>query len=302
MVSCVIPTYKRSETLVEAIKSVLSQSYSKIEVIIVDDNEPNDSYSLEVQRNLKCIGDNRVKYIQQTKHKNGAAARNLGIISSVGEFIAFLDDDDLWMPNKIEMQVNFLNDHPEIDGTSTYYTHFLDGKPIRHCPKYNCVDIHKKVLGREVAVFTSTILLRKIAIEQSGYFDESLQRHQDLQLILDFLFCHSLEVIPDYLVNMSMDLSENRVKTSRLIEIKQRFFDVAKRHFDKYDRRLKRDLYAAHYFEIVFSALKTKQFRAAIKYLWKIGPNFKAWDNFIKRVKERRSNMIRTEFEGKNKK
>ena len=79
LVSVVIPTYKRSDTLIRAVSSVLNQSYRNIEVIVVDDNTPNDVYSIETQEKLKRIKDSRIRYIQQEKHINGAVARNVGI-------------------------------------------------------------------------------------------------------------------------------------------------------------------------------------------------------------------------------
>src|SRR5690554_2886294 len=93
MVSCIIPTYKRSETLVRAINSVLEQTYKKIEILVIDDNHPNDRFSLMVQKQLEQFND-KVRYIQQEKHVNGAVARNVGIKFARGEYIAFLDDDD----------------------------------------------------------------------------------------------------------------------------------------------------------------------------------------------------------------
>ena len=105
MVSCIIPTYRRSDSLIKAINSVLAQTYKNIEVIVVDDNDPDDKYSIMVQDKLATIKDERLRYIKQERHKNGAAARNTGIKASRGEYIAFLDDDE-WLPEKLEMQIN----------------------------------------------------------------------------------------------------------------------------------------------------------------------------------------------------
>lgn len=128
MVSCIIPTYKRSDTLIRAVKSVINQSYKNLEIIIVDDNEPNDEYSLIVQERLKAISDERIRYIQQKKHINGAAARNVGINAARGEFIAFLDDDDEWLPSKIEKQINKLMSNQEYNGITCLYTICTNGK------------------------------------------------------------------------------------------------------------------------------------------------------------------------------
>lgn len=101
LVSVIIPTYKRPNMLGRAIDSVLGQSYTNIEVVVVDDNSDGDKYRLEtIQYMERYANDYRVKYIKHKTNQNGSAARNTGIQNSVGEYIAFLDDDDYFL--KIE--------------------------------------------------------------------------------------------------------------------------------------------------------------------------------------------------------
>ncbi|MDY4948211.1 MAG: glycosyltransferase family 2 protein [Clostridium cadaveris] len=291
LVSCIIPTYKRNNTLIRAINSVMNQTYSNLEILVIDDNVPNDENSLSVQKQLKAISDNRIRYIQQEKHINGAVARNVGINSAKGEFVAFLDDDDEWKNTKIEKQVEFLNENPKIGGVSSYYEFFNNDILVRKCYPYNCNEIHKKIIGRSVAVFTSTVLMRRISLDKSGYFDESLKRHQDLQLLLDFTSVNKFEVISEYLVCLHIDDEMNRGNSRNIVEIKNMFFEKEKSHFDKYDKHTKRRLYDAHYFEIIFSALKGKRLILAIKYLCKIGFNIYAYKDVMIRYKERKINL-----------
>ncbi len=107
MVSVIIPTYNRAGYLVEAIESVLSQSYNNIEIIIIDDGSSDDT-----QEKLKPYRDK----IQYTYIENGgpARARNIGMQLARGEFIAFLDSDDLYYPYKIEIQAGFLDKHKDV--------------------------------------------------------------------------------------------------------------------------------------------------------------------------------------------
>lgn len=146
LVSCIVPTYRRSDTLSKAIDSILQQSYYKLEILIVDDNEPNDEYSRKVQSILRSYEDKRIKYLQQTHHKNGAAARNFGIRNANGEYIAFLDDDDTWEPEKIEKQIAFLNLNKEFAGVSCLFAYYRNGKFVRRSPPYSSDHLHKKVL------------------------------------------------------------------------------------------------------------------------------------------------------------
>lgn len=110
LVSVVMPTYKRSDKLIRAIDSVLNQTYVNLELLLVNDNDPEDGYTKELKKRVeKYFNDSRFTLIIQDKHINGAVARNVGIKQAKGEFIAFLDDDDWWKKNKIEEQVKFLS-------------------------------------------------------------------------------------------------------------------------------------------------------------------------------------------------
>lgn len=286
-VSCVIPTFKRSDTLVRAVTSVLNQNYKNIEVIVVDDNNPNDEYSVETQRKLKNIKDSRLIYIQQKQHINGAVARNVGIQEATGEYIAFLDDDDEWNEEKIRKQISFLNNNPEIQGVSCLYDVKKDGMTIRKCHPYNGKNLHKKVIDRSVSVFTSTILLRRKALDKSGYFNETLLRHQDLQFLLDFLALNNMSVLNEYLVTLHADSEMNHPNVNNMIEIKKNFFKVCSNHLKCYNRKEQKQILDAHYFEIVVTAIRQREWGTGIKYIKKIGVNPKAYLNVINRWRKR---------------
>ena len=101
LVSVIIPTYNRKRLLSRAVKSVLNQSYSNLECIIVD-----DASSDETREVINSFQDDRIIYFRHEENKGASAARNTGIKKSQGEFIAFLDDDDLWFPEKLNKQLN----------------------------------------------------------------------------------------------------------------------------------------------------------------------------------------------------
>src|SRR5690625_1857772 len=106
LVSVIIPTYKRPRMLTRALKSVLMQTYKNIEVIIVDDNDENSEYRKQTINFMKEYKSNPIiKYIKHKKNKGGSEARNTGIYKATGKYISFLDDDDEYMPTKIEKQV-----------------------------------------------------------------------------------------------------------------------------------------------------------------------------------------------------
>ncbi|WP_052131499.1 glycosyltransferase family 2 protein [Planococcus sp. CAU13] len=108
-VSIIIPTYKRSNLLERAIESVLNQTYSNIEVVVVDDNIPDSQHRAETEIKMKKYStDYRVIYVKNNKSLGGAFARNVGIKNANGKFITFLDDDDIYLPHKVGKQLRFM--------------------------------------------------------------------------------------------------------------------------------------------------------------------------------------------------
>ena len=187
LVSVVIPTFKRSDTLARAIQSVLNQTYKELEILVVDDNIRESVESIMVHEIVSSFEDNRVRLVEQEKHINGAVARNEGIKAAQGEYVAFLDDDDEFMAEKIEKQVAFLNSHQDVGGVSCLYKVYMNGAVTHTCRPYTGDNLQFQVLSRQVAILTSTFMCRKPLIEKSGAFNPSLRRHQDLQLFTDFL-------------------------------------------------------------------------------------------------------------------
>ena len=289
LVSCVIPTYRRSDTLSRAIDSVLKQTYSNVEVLVVDDNEKDSPDSLNVSKLVQSYSDYRVKLITQPKHINGAEARNAGIRASKGDYIAFLDDDDVWLPTKIERQMEAMSDHPECSGSSCLYSHYGKDRVIRSCPPYSSDNLHRKIIGRDVAVFTSTVVLKKDKLLESGLFNINLKRHQDLQLLLDFTRHNKIVVLNEYLVKLYVDSNINRANdVQRLIEVKERFFEACNNHLDLYTKKERKDILAAHYFEIILAALRGRNWAVTLKYIFKVGINFRAYFQLRKRMLGRR--------------
>ena len=109
LVSVIIPTYKRSDYLIRALNSVLMQSYSNIEIVIVDDNDPGSEYRKKTKEKINNYKDlAKIQYIENLKNLGGALARNEGIKAAQGEYVAFLDDDDIFLKDKIKHQMEFM--------------------------------------------------------------------------------------------------------------------------------------------------------------------------------------------------
>lgn len=106
LVSVIIPTFNRRELLESAIQSVLNQTYSNLEVLVIDDCSNDDTSNY-----INSIEDTRVQYYRNRKTLFAPQCRNVGILKAKGEFIAFLDDDDIWLPNKLEHQIPLFEDN-----------------------------------------------------------------------------------------------------------------------------------------------------------------------------------------------
>ena len=289
LVSCVIPSYKRCDTVTRAIDSVLSQTYKNIEICVVDDNVPGDEYSIALQNVLKQYKtDGRVRYISQEKHINGAVARNAGIKAARGEYIAFLDDDDEWLPTKIEKQISILLSDASIGGVTSLWMQCKEGIVTRHCPAYTTDNFQFKVLSRQISVFSSTVLIRKSVIDKFRGFDGDLIRHQDLQFLVDAASITSFSVVPEYLVKLHTDSEINRPALMKFINAKYAFFNSVRKEIEKYDNKDKKRIICAHYFEVVVAAIKAKKYGIALKYLAKIGINLAAYRDLYQRYMGRK--------------
>lgn len=178
-VSVIIPTYKRPEKLRSAIQQVLEQSFQAFELIIVSDgsHEETDEVMAAYQEHVN------IRYFSYPENKGGNHARNVGIKKARGEYIAFLDDDDLWARTKLEKQVELLDENPEVGlvytGKKTVYPEY--NVSYIHAPKA-IGDLSEKIFLTNYVGSTSNVMLRKELFDEVGLFDEHLPSMQDREM------------------------------------------------------------------------------------------------------------------------
>lgn len=177
-VSVIIPTYNRAAMLKEAVDSVLAQNYRNFELIVVDDGSTDDTLEF-----LSAFRED-ITLVRQT-HQGVSSARNAGIKAASGSLVAFLDSDDLWLPEKLSHQVDFFNANPEAQICQTEEIWIRNG--IRVNPKKR----HKKPSGmifkaslNLCLVSPSAVMLRHGLLKTIGLFDESLPACEDYDLWL----------------------------------------------------------------------------------------------------------------------
>lgn len=179
LVSVIIPSYNAAEYVKEAVDSALRQTYSEVEVVVVDDGSTDKTK----QALAPYIGKKQIKYIYQD-NKGLAGARNTGIKNSSGEYIAFLDADDLFLPEKIEEQVRIFEDNRSYGVCYSDLLHFDEvGNFYHHRYKYPSGNIFEPLLHRQF-MNPLTVMVRKEIFDQYGYFDEKLHRSEDWDLWL----------------------------------------------------------------------------------------------------------------------
>jgi glycosyltransferase involved in cell wall biosynthesis len=125
LVSVVIPAYNAERFLARAMRSALAQTYSHLELIVVDDGSTDGTAGI-----IRAFPDPRVRHLSQPNRGQGAA-RNLGIRASTGRYVTFLDADDVYLPQKVERQVEFLTTHPECEIVFCEALHFYSERPHR---------------------------------------------------------------------------------------------------------------------------------------------------------------------------
>lgn len=180
LVSVVIPTHNRDKLVSRAVDSVLSQTYQPIEVIVVSDGSTDHTDQIMAEYEKKYPN---VRYIAYKPGKGGNHARNTGIKAAQGEYVAFLDDDDEWLAEKIEKQIKIFEADPKIGIVCTAISSIYDdsGKKKEFIPKapYDC---SVEILKHNVIGPTITVCVRHELLDEVGMFDEDLCAMQDWDL------------------------------------------------------------------------------------------------------------------------
>ncbi|RLA78766.1 MAG: glycosyltransferase family 2 protein [Deltaproteobacteria bacterium] len=194
-VSVIIPTYNRKEMVQEAVESVLSQTYQDFELIVVDDGSEDGTREM-IQREFPGL----LTYIYQ-ENQGVSRARNRGIETSRGKYIAFLDSDDLWLKKKLERQVQFMQQNPE---AMICYT---DEIWIRRGVRVNPKKKHAKHSGwiypqclPLCIISPSSVLMRRELLEEVGGFDPEFPVCEDYDLWLRVALRYPIHLIPEKLI------------------------------------------------------------------------------------------------------
>jgi glycosyltransferase involved in cell wall biosynthesis len=188
-ISVIIPTYNRAHLLSRALNSVLVQTLPAQEIIVVDDGSTDNTADLMTSEFSQCC------YLQQS-NLGVSAARNRGIEAATGEWLAFLDSDDEWLPGKLEAQHNLLQQHPDIKICHTEEIWIRNGKRVNQMKKHaksgghifqNCLPL--------CVISPSSVIIHRSLFKEVGTFDENLPACEDYDLWLRICATHPVAFV-----------------------------------------------------------------------------------------------------------
>lgn len=271
-VSVIIPTYGNPIFLEKAISSVFNQSFKDIELIVVDDNNPDSKARVLTERIIEKFDNSEQKfiYLKHDCNKNAAVARNTGFAVSKGKYISLLDSDDEYYPERIFKCFNKMEQSSEnIAGVYTGCEFRKGGKPYHYEKNVQAGNYLVSTLACKFMFGTgSNIFFRKSIINELNGFDEAFQRHQDYEFLVRVFEKYSLEAIPELLV----------VKNNENLNVPnvEKMIDIKAQYLTKYDHIIKslpesdkKYIYQMNNISIAEHALRTGYLSIANEYYMK---------------------------------
>ena len=271
LISVIIPTYKRSDMLLRAIDSVLNQTWKNIEIVVVNDNIPNSEYDIETNKKLEIYkNDSRVKVVSTSGQTGGGAARNFAIKHCTGDYVAFLDDDDKFLSEKLEKQLLFMQQN-DLDMCYQDVKWFNQDDKLIEYRKMNYVDdFSKESLIRYHILHsispTAIYMIKREKLLETDGFGEVIMG-QDWFLMLRCIEANMKigympgAYVAQYLHNGErISLGQNKIDGENLLyEYKRKYYDYLTKDDKKYvDFR--------HYAVLAFASFRSKMYIKAIKY------------------------------------
>lgn len=281
-VSAIITTCNRIEYLKRAINSVYNQTYSNIEIIVVDDGSTDETKKF-------CKKEKRIKYIYipKNEHKNGNYARNLGIKNSSGEFIAFLDDDDEWMSTKIEKQMQLILKNKEISLVYTKMKYEVNNGEYYYYDKISPIKNYAKECFYSMIALTSSILVRKDALYSIGLFDENLNYWQDTELMIRICQKYKVSCIDEPLVLYRKNIKDKKRLTNNIdgfLNAVDYINNKFKNEISKLSSEEKKLRERLIYLDVANRYSNLKMSKESRKYLLKVFKLYPTLKNFIKYI------------------
>lgn len=271
LISIIVPTFERSNLLPRALDSIFSQTWSNIEVVVVDDNIPGSDWEKKTLETLKpyCERENFV-YVKTSGKTGGGAARNIAIRQCKGDYVAFLDDDDRYLPNKLETQVRFMMEN-QLDCSYQDVKWFdsnekqVEYRSMDYTSDYTKEGLLKAHILHSIAP-TAIYMIRKDKLVETEGFGE-VPSGQDFILMLRCIE-HGMKMkymegayVVQYLHNgKRISLGDNKVKGENMLyELKHKYFYLLTKKEQRYVK-------FRHYAVLSFASMRSHRPVRAIGY------------------------------------
>lgn len=266
LVSVIIPTYKGSDKINRAVDSVLAQTYENIEVIVVDDNGGGTQEQIKTASAMeKYDGKVNVKYIFHDINRNGAVARNTGIKASNGEFLCFLDDDDEYLPHKIESQVREFEKLDESYGMMVGSVKVIEGNYESVSKGEFKKDFLYEYLSHQADACSSTVMVRSRVLGTVKEWDESFRRHQDWEFFARVAASFNVFCI-DNIGVLKYKYDNNLPKDGKVAEeYRAHYLSKMQPLIQRYTPRQQKKIYFSNYIDVGKVYLKNKNIKNAIR-------------------------------------
>lgn len=221
LISCIVPVFNGERYLAETVSSIAHQTYRLLEIIIVNDGSTDRTEEI-----VSSYGS-RVRYLRQ-RNAGPASARNLGLAGAKGEFVAFLDQDDLWHSEKLERQMARFADRNDLDLCITHVQSFCDPK----LPKRGLQHIKSRMSGSVPGYLTGTLLARRTMFERVGNFNTELRYGDAADWFLRAIELGiNMELLADVL--MYHRIHQRNFSLSHASESCEEFLGIIKRSLDR---------------------------------------------------------------------
>ncbi len=255
-VSIILPTYNRVGSVQAAIHSVLEQTYTDYELIVVDDGSMDETAS-----HVREISDPRLIYVLHPQNKGAAAARNTGMRMARGDYIAFLDSDDTWHPQKLEVQVEFLKNSPDQVGgcVTSYRLVFEDHSVIREIamePSF----YEQSLKGCNLSP-GSTLLFKKECLDKVGFQNETLKRFEDWEWQIRFARFYEWQRVP-------LVLADIRAGHTVSFETAKQALIQFQSLVEAFPDADKKTIKMVIFYELFYASWKNRLYKLSIKYLF----------------------------------
>jgi glycosyltransferase involved in cell wall biosynthesis len=237
-VSVIIPTRDRSDFLPIAIESVRSQTFQDLEIIVIDDASGDDTAEV-----VASIQDPRIRYVRHDARKHVSETRNTGIRKASGDFVAFLDDDDAWLPTKVDKQLSaFASDG---EGLGAVYTDFTridreTGRVLGDVRADPSLSVPEQLRARNFIGTASSVMVRRACFADVGLFDPAIEFGEDYDMWIRLAENYRLAGVPESLVHafvhrsaLSRERSARLRGLTRLLQKHATFFEADRPNYSR---------------------------------------------------------------------